>query len=90
MNEATKMSDGQDWNNPIELSSIEWNNLDQMGRAEMTGYQAGLREERERIIKLLEGLKNFDLTSPQRIEHRMALEVMLNKLKEELIKGENK
>jgi hypothetical protein len=34
--------------------SVEWNNLDQIGRAELTGYQAGKRDEKERIIKLLE------------------------------------
>lgn len=33
---------------------VEWNNLNQIGRAEMTGYEAGKRDEQKRIIKLLE------------------------------------
>lgn len=32
---------------------MEWDNLDQLGRAELTGYEAGKRDERERIIALL-------------------------------------
>lgn len=34
--------------------SVEWDNLDQLGRAELTGYEAGKRDEQERLIKLLE------------------------------------
>lgn len=34
--------------------SVEWDNLDQLGRAELTGYEAGKRDEQESIVKLLE------------------------------------
>lgn len=37
--------------------SVEWNNLDQIGRAEMTGYEAGKRDTEQRIIALLENYR---------------------------------
>lgn len=46
------------------------------------------QKERKYIIKTLEGLMKFRTNTPQRIQHRLALEVMIGKLKEELIKGE--
>lgn len=41
----------------------DWNNLDQMGRAEKTGYDAGKRDEQERILEVLDkklGHVDFD------------------------------
>lgn len=46
------------------------------------------QKERKHIIKTLEGLMKFRVNTPQRVQHRLALEVMIDKLKEELIKGE--
>lgn len=71
----------------MQINTVQEQDAYDKGFADAKDYWGP--QEQERIIKLLEGLKNFDLTSPQRIEHRMALEVMLNKLKEELIKGKN-
>lgn len=48
------------------------------------------QKERKHIIKTLEGLKQFRANTPQKVQHRLALEVMIGKLKEELIKGETK
>lgn len=46
------------------------------------------QKERKHIIKTLESLMKFRTNTPQRVQHRLALEVMIGKLKEELIKGE--
>ena len=65
--------------------SVEWNNLDQLGRAELTGYEAGKRDENQRIIKLLEDLA-FQINS---VEHNPR-EAEGAYRAVELIKGENK
>lgn len=46
------------------------------------------QKERKHIIETLEGLMKFRADTAQKVQHRLALEVMIGKLKEELIKGE--
>lgn len=46
------------------------------------------QKERKHIIKTLEGLMKFRADTAQKVHHRLALEVMIGRLKEELIKGE--
>jgi len=46
------------------------------------------QRERKHIMKTLESLMNFRANTPQKVHHRLALEVMIGRLKEELIKGE--
>lgn len=46
------------------------------------------QRERKHIIKTLEGMMKFRVNTPLRVQHRLALEAMIGKLKEELIKGE--
>lgn len=46
------------------------------------------QKERKLIIKELENLKKFRRDTPQRVQHYLALEVMIDKLKSALIKGE--
>ena len=51
---------------------------------EHTARLLGRKEERERIIKLLDGLMDFETDTQRRIDHKLALQV----LKDALIKGE--
>jgi hypothetical protein len=69
--------------------SVEWNNLNQVGRAEMTGYEAGKRDERERIIKLLEEARDkcacYREVGMPVCRHQLSVDEQIA-----LIKGENK
>lgn len=60
--------------------------LDQPDKGYTTGFYDGKQAERERIIKLLESLMDFETDTQRRIDHKLALQV----LKDALIKGENK
>ena len=70
--------------------SVEWDNLDQVGRAEMTGYQAGQKAERERIIKLLETEMEHALGDDGKCLYVNHYREVCNCDLIALIKGENK
>ena len=67
--------------------SVEWNNLNQIGRAEMTGYEAGKRDEQERIIKLLEDPATLQVWFTRSENYQTS---NLLRYVADLIKGENK
>lgn len=52
----------------------------------MSAYERGIVAGQQRAIKALETLRNFEPDTPRRLEHLVALEVMLRKVKEELVK----
>lgn len=49
----------------------------------------GMKMREDEIMKLLESLKDFETYTPQRVEHMLALEVMITKLRTTLTKGEH-
>lgn len=53
---------------------------------EEMGIVKGETQAEERIIKLLDGLMNFETDTQRRIDHKLALQV----LKDALIKGQTK
>jgi hypothetical protein len=63
---------------------------EQRALREIYGYDKGVEAERERIIKLLKHMTNFETNTQRRIDHAHALNEIITRLEAELIKGENK